>query len=104
MVALIEEGDEEALSMVRELLNDPEQKIRVQAAFILALLGSDPEAVKVLQEAYPNVEREMKVQILEALAHIGAPESIPFLMNILKEPFQVLRVVAASALIQCLNH
>ncbi len=104
VVALIEEGDEEALSMVRELLNDPEQKIRVQAAFILALLGSDPEAVKVLQEAYPNVDREMKVQILEALAHIGAPESIPFLMNILKEPFQVLRVVAASALIQCLNH
>ncbi len=104
VVALIEEGDEEALSMVRELLNDPEQKIRVQAAFILALLGSDPEAVKVLQEAYPHVEREMKVQILEALSHIGAPESIPFLMNILKEPFQVLRVVAASALIQCLNH
>ena len=104
VVALIEEGDEEALSMVRELLGDPDQKIRVQAAFILALLGSDPEAVKVLQEAYPNVDREMKVQILEALAHIGAPESIPFLMNILKEPFQVLRVVAASALIQCLNH
>jgi len=34
----------------------------------------------------------MKVHILEALAHIGDPSSIPFLLDILKEPFQVLRV------------
>ncbi len=101
---LLQEGDEEDLAAVRELLNDHDEKIRVQAAMILAIVGSDPSAVKVLQEAYPYVDREMKVHILEALAHIGDPSSIPFLLNILKEPFQVLRVVSASALIQCLYH
>jgi HEAT repeat protein len=101
---LLQEGDEEGLSAVRELLKDPEENIRVQAAMILAIVGSDPSAVKVLQEAYLRVDREMKVHILEALAHIGDPSSIPFLVDILKEPFQVLRVVAASALIQCLYH
>ena len=101
---LLQEGDEEDLAAVRELLNDDEEKIRVQAAMILAIVGSDPSAVKILQEAYPRVDREMKVHILEALAHIGDPSSIPFLLDILKEPFQVLRVVSASALIQCLYH
>jgi HEAT repeat protein len=101
---LLQEGDEEGLAAVRELLGDSDEKIRVQAALILAIVGSDPSAVKVLQEAYLHVDREMKVHILEALAYIGDPSSIPFLTNILKEPFQVLRVVAASALIQCLYH
>jgi HEAT repeat protein len=101
---LLKEGDEEGLAAVRELLTDSDEKVRMQAALILAIVGSDPSAVKVLQEVYPGVDREMKVHILEALAHIGDPSSIPFLVDILKEPFQVLRVVAASALIRCLYH
>lgn len=101
---LLEEGDEEALALVRQLLNDSDEKIRIQAALMLAILGGERAAVKVLQEAYFSVDREMKVYILEALAHIGDPQSIPFLLDLLKEPFQVLRVVAASALIQCLYH
>lgn len=101
---LLEEGDEEALSLVRELLKDPEEKIRVQAAVMLALLGKDEAAIKVLQESYLHMDRETKIHILEALGHIGDASSIPFLLEILKEPFQVLRVVAASALIQCLYH
>ena len=101
---LLQEGDEEGLEAVRGLIGDPDENIRVQAALILAIVGSDPSAVKVLQEAYPVLDREMKIHILEALAHIGDPRSIPFLLDILNEPFQVLRVVAASALIQCLYH
>ncbi len=101
---LLQEGDEEGLEAVRSLIDDPDEKVRVQAALILAIVGSDPSAVKTLQEAYPKVDREMKVHILEALSHIGDPSSIPFLLDILREPFQVLRVVAASALIQCLYH
>jgi HEAT repeat protein len=101
---LLEEGDEEALNLVRGLLDEPDQKVRVQAALILGLFGSDTAAVKVLQEAYGKVDREMKVYILEALGRIGDPESIPFLIDVLKEPFQMLRVVAASALIQSLYH
>jgi HEAT repeat protein len=101
---LLQEGDEEALEAVRALLDDKEEKIRVQAALIMTLVGNDLSAAKVLQEMYPLVDRETKVHILEAIAHVGDPQSIPFLLTILKEPFQLLRFVAASALIQCLNH
>lgn len=101
---LLEEGDEEAVGVIGTLLKDDDPDIRIQAAFILAMMGSDPEAVKVLQEAYPSVSRDMKIQILEAIGHVGSLDSIPFLIDILSEPFQLLRVVAASAMIQCLYH
>jgi len=101
---LLEEGDEEAAELVRSLLKDPSEEIRVQAALIMAFLGNDPSAASVLEEAYFHVDRERKIQILEALGYIGEPSSIPFLLDVLQEPFQLLRVVAASALIQCLYH
>ncbi len=101
---LLQEGDENALDAVRALLQDKDENIRVQAALIMTLVGNDLSAAQVLQEIYPHVDREMKVHILEAIAHVGDPRSIPFLLTILKEPFQLLRFVAASALIQCLNH
>lgn len=101
---LIQEGDEEALDIVRALLKDPEEKVRIEAAMILALLGQDKAAVEVLKAAYPNVSREIKVHILEALAKVADPGTIEFLLERLNEPFQVLRVVAAAAIIQCLYH
>lgn len=100
---LLQEGDEGDLSAVRALLEDGNQHVRVQAALILAMVGEDAAAVPVLQAAYAQVDRETKVHILEALAHIGHAESIPFLIEILKEPFQILRVVAAAALLRCLS-
>ncbi len=103
-MTLLQEGDEEAMELVSKLLEDPDSKLRIQAALILALFGGDKAAVKVLKEAYLTAPRELKVHILEALGKIGDPECIPFLLDILSEPFQVLRVVAASAIIQFLYH
>lgn len=103
-VTLIKEGDEDALDIVRSLLKDPEEKVRIEAAMILAMLGGDKAAVEVLKAAYPNVSREIKVHILEALAKVADPGTIEFLLERLNEPFQVLRVVAATAIIQCLYH
>jgi HEAT repeat protein len=100
----LQEGDEEGLEAVRALLEDPDEKIRLQAALIMTLVGHDLTAAKVLKEAYPHVDREMKLHILEAIAHVHDPEAIPFLLSVLSEPFQLLRTVAASALIQCLSH
>jgi len=101
---LLEEGDEEEVSLVKDLLNDSDERIRLQAAFILALRGRDISALNVLKAAYPQADREMKIHILEAIAQVGGHDSIPFLLEIFKEPFQVMRIVAASALIQCLYH
>ena len=101
---LLEEGGEEALKILRHLLKEEDEKIRVQAAFVLALSGSEPDAVEVLQEAYHSMDREMKINILGAIGHIGDQKSIPFLLNLLDESHQILKVMTASALIQCLYH
>lgn len=101
---LLQEGGEEALSIIKNLLKDPDGKIRIQAALVLAIVGNDYSAIEVLQKAYPFVDRDLKVHILEAIAHIGDPSCVPFLVQILSEPFQVLRVIAACAIIQCLHH
>jgi HEAT repeat protein len=102
--ALIEEGAEDSLQIIKALLTESDEKIRVQAALVLALLGGDIQAVEVLQEAYPHVDRELKMQILEALGHIGSRSSIPFLMKLMDDPFNVMRTIAASAIIQCIYH
>ena len=101
---LMQEGSDECISLVEGLLQDPDEKIRVQAALILALIGGDSAAIKVLQEAYPSVDRDTKIQIIQAIGHCGDSASVPFLVEILSEPFQVQRLLAASALIQCLYH
>ena len=102
-VTLLQEGDEISLDLVRDLLNDEDEKIQVQAALILAVMGRDPSAMQVLTKAYPKVDRDLKIHILEALGSIGDIEAVPFLIERLKEPFQGIRVVAACALIQCLS-
>lgn len=99
---LLQEGDEKAAELVSSLLDDSDEKVRMQAALVLGLMYRDPVAVDVLQKVYPHVDQRMKIYILEALAQIGDASSIPFLLEILKEPFQTLRIIAASALIQCL--
>lgn len=101
---LIEEGDELAASMVRELLNDKDPKVRVQTALVLAFWIKDKESLSVLQEAYPNADRVMKVKILEALGQVADPSSIPFLLKAMQDPFEIIRLVAASSLIVCLNN
>lgn len=101
---LLTEGDEEAVDIVRELLKDPEVRIRTQAALVLSLWGSGTDSLEVLQAAYSQADRPMKEKILEAVGRIGSMSSIPFLMNGLAEPHQHLRIIAASAILQCINH
>jgi HEAT repeat protein len=103
-VVLLTEGDEAAIELVRELLNDPDQKIRVQAALVLSLWGEGEEAISILKEAYPTADRDMKERILESFGRIGAKSSLPFLTEKLQEPYQSLRIIAAAALLQCLYH
>jgi HEAT repeat protein len=101
---LLTEGDEEALGLIRNLLKDPSEKIRLQAALILGLWGADPEALSTLQALYPAVTRAKKEQILEALGHIGEHSALPFLVHCMEEPCPTLRIIAASAILQTLYH
>lgn len=100
--ALLTEGDEAALELVRNLLNDNDFQIRIQAALILALWGGGDEALNTLAQAYSQVDRELKERVLEGIVKIASPLSIPFLQKCLFEPSQSLRVVAAAGLLLCL--
>jgi HEAT repeat protein len=100
---LLQEGDEDALQIVRSLLTDPDKTIRVQAALVLAMLGKDETVISVLEAAYKDADRELKLYILEALGHIGNIDSYAFFVDVLNEPFQALRIADASAIVQCLN-
>ncbi len=101
---LLTEGDETALELVQNLLNEPEMKVRIQAALILALWGGSDQVLDILSEAYQQVNREMKEHILEGIVRVASPKSIPFLLDRVLEPTQSLRVIAAAGLILCLYH
>ncbi len=100
---LLQEGDESALEGVRELLSDSDANVRLQACLVLAFYGRDETVLRELQGAYAGAEHEKKLHILEALGRIGHPDSFSFLVSILNEPFPILRVAAAAALIQSLS-
>lgn len=101
---LLTEGDEAALDLVQNLVMDSSHQVKVQAALILALWGREEGAIATLQHAYAGSGRELKEKIIEGIGHVGAQSSIPFLIEKLQEPSPTLRLLAASALLQCLYH
>ena len=100
---LLQEGDETALEIVRQLLGDHDPNIQLQACLVLAMMGRDESVLSTLQGAYAGADHERKLQILEALGRMGTTASFSFLISVFREPFPILRVAAAAALIQCIN-
>lgn len=101
---LLTEGDDQALDLVKGLLNDPDPSTRLQAAFVLALWGTDEEALSVLQNAYPTASHEDKEKIVEGIGRVGSKKSLPFLIDRLRETHQSLRLIAAAGIVQILYH
>ncbi len=101
---LLMEGDDSAIQLVQGMLQDSNAKIRLQAALVLSLWGREESAIQVLQAGYWNADKDLKIKIIEGLGRIGSMSSVPFLIQILREPSQTLRIVAAMAIIQCLHH
>ncbi len=100
---LLQEGDETAMEVVRTLLDDKDPDIRLQACLVLAMFGRDESIVRDLQGAYAGADHDKKLHILEALGRIGSKESYSFLVSVLREPFPILRIAAASSLIQSIH-
>lgn len=101
---LLGEGDETAMDLVREALEDADPEVRTEAALVLASWGKDHSALPILLEIYPKAERQLQLKILESLGRLGEKKTIPFLIERLKEPSLIIRMVTASVLIQTLNH
>lgn len=100
---LLAHGDIGDTAVVRALLHDSEPAVRVQAAMLLALFARDNTVRGVLEEAYAESPRELKEAILEALGALHDRASLPFLVQVLDEPFESLRIIAASSIIRVLN-
>ena len=100
---LLHEGDDSALEVVRELLNDSDPNVRLQACLVLAMFGKDESVLRELQGEYTVSDHEKKLHILEAIGKIGNTASFSFLVGVLREPFPIFRVAAAAALIQSVN-
>jgi HEAT repeat protein len=100
---LIQEGDETSLEVVRQLLDDNEPNVRMQACLVLAMFGRDESVLRELQGAYAAADHDKKLNILEAVGKVGNAQSYSFLVGVLREPFPILRVAAAAALIQSVN-
>jgi len=103
-ITLFEQAGEEVIEIIRNIMHGQDPAIRIQAALILARTGKGAEANTILQEAYKSTERDVQVLILKALGCSGDENTIPFLASLLAEPHQNLKIMAASALIQCLYH
>lgn len=101
---LLTEGDDSAVDLVKELLHDDNKKVQVQAALILSLWSREESVIQILENNYATADKELKGKILEGIGRIGSIQSVPFLIKILKESSQHLRIIAATALIECLNH
>jgi len=101
---LLKECSLESIDFVETFLNHKEPNIRIQAALMLAMFAKDNRAFKVLQEAYYSVDREKKMIILEAIAQGGTIGTLDFLIHVLQEPSQTLRIMGASAIIRAINH
>jgi len=101
---LLSEGDESATTLVHGLLNDCDKRVRLQAALILSLWSREESSISTLEGFYLTADRETKERLLESIGRIGSPSSLPFLIDKLQEPQQLLRIIAAGAILQCLYH
>ncbi len=101
---LLTEGDQDVIELIENILDVAPQNIKIQAALVIALWGRGERAINVLEQSYQGAEREIKEKILEGIGRIGALSSLPFLLERLQDPQQTLRLIAASAILQCLNH
>lgn len=92
-------GDESALAIIRELLEDGDSEIRLEAALALATWGKDVTALPTLLEEYEGADRGTQIKILESLARIGHKDAIPFLLERLKESSLNMRIIDRKSVV-----
>jgi len=100
---LMQEGNQEAMEKIKQLLEDDDINVKIQAALVLSLFGRDTSAMPVLQKTYFQAEHERKMHILQAMGFVAEEDDFKFFIDVLDEPFQLLRVIDASSFIQSLH-
>lgn len=101
---LLQEVELEKIEELDCLLKDENPKIRIQAALAKGFATKDSSVMPILIEGYKDLDGNMKLTVLEAIGHIGSKEAIDFLVEQLNDPFQLTKIVSASAIIQSIYH
>jgi hypothetical protein len=88
--------DAEAL---RKALDDPDERVRAEAAVGLAELG-DPEALDALIRTIDDAPDPLHLDMTPAVGALGAfgPEALPRLLDLLDSPERLTRLHAQRAL------
>jgi HEAT repeat protein len=98
----LQDGDDGCIELVRNLMDDSDPQIRLQACLVLAILGKEKEVITRLYSSFEDADFETKVAILEGIGSLGDVSAVTFLVDKLKEPFPILKIAAASAIIRSL--
>ena len=100
---MIQEGLD-GFECLESLLNDKNAEVALQAAFILASQTQSEKALDIFEKQYWQASRHIKEQILVGIGQIGHKRSLNFLVKVLDEPFESLRISAARSILLCLEH
>ena len=79
-------------------LKDERWRVREQAAKTLGLL-KDPQAVKGLSIACRDRDGAVKAAAAESLGRVGDPTAVSFLIKLFKDPSKIVRETAGTALV-----
>ena len=101
----LEEGPSEAFEILKNILvSTRDSKLKLKAALVLAFWGKDPQALTILEDSFSSVDRRQQLYLLEAMGRVASKQSLPFLVEQLKDPSKRVRLIAAASLLQCLYH
>ncbi len=89
--------DSTCVSVLLNLLNDPNDNIRLETAFALGQIGKASAEKSVIDGLHSEGVLEVQLRLVEALGKIGSERSIPVLINLLKDKNSLLRAAAALA-------
>lgn len=103
--ALVQEGSEEALEALKRWMHSDtvSESLKLGAALVLAYAGEE-EALDKLEQLYPKLGKEEKLMVIEAIGHIKGKGGVQFLLGVLDESAHILRIAAASSIIQSLRN
>ncbi|MEX1012951.1 MAG: HEAT repeat domain-containing protein [Waddliaceae bacterium] len=103
LTTLLSEGEELSIDSIQEYLNHEKLEVRLQAALLIGTWLKDEEAISLLHTHLPTAKRDLKLQIIEGLGRVADKRSIPYLVEVLKEPLPTQQIITASSILQCLN-
>lgn len=90
-------GDREALPLLTEALEDPDDKTRIYALWALGTLG-DPSARKTLEATLQDPDPGLRKTAAFALGELGDRAAVPQLTRMLEDPVADVRWNAALSL------